>query len=115
MYAVVAGLGFYVMVVGHDWDTWIMLIGAVASGAALAWLLDGNLMARMGLLLALIAAGVLTGGNPALGWYSLGLFAVAMSVWLVDKYTRALGRVGHGLWHLCTAAALAVMFAASVP
>lgn len=120
MYAVVAGLAFYMMTAGHPLETWIMLVGAVLSGAALAWLLDGNLLARMGLLLALISVGVMTRGNATLGWYSLGFFALAMVVWLVDKKagtpehpkTGLLGRFGHGLWHLFTAVALATMFGA---
>lgn len=112
MYAVIAGVAFYMMVVGHSWDTWIMLIGATVSGVALAWLLDGNLMARMALLLALILVGVFTRGDVGLAWYSLGLFAVAMLVWIIDKKTKILGRIGHGVWHVCTAAALAVMFGA---
>ena len=112
MYAVVGGLGFYVMAAGHTWETWIMLVGAVLSGALLAWLLDGNLMARIGLLMALISVGVMTRGDATLGWYSLGFFALAMVVWLVDKKTGVLGRFGHGFWHLSTAVALAIMFAA---
>ena len=112
MYAVVGGLGFYVMAVGNAWETWIVLAGSVLSGVALAWLLDGHLLARMGLLMALISVGVMTRGNATLGWYSLGFFALAMIVWLVDKKTPVLGRFGHGLWHLFTAAALAIMFAA---
>jgi hypothetical protein len=115
MYAVMAGLTFYVVVVGHPSETWIMLAGAAASGIALAWLLDGNLMARMALLLALISVGVFTSGNATLGWYSLGLFVLAIIVWLIDKHTGVLGRVGHGLWHVFTAAAIAVMFAAIPP
>lgn len=112
MYAAVGGLGFYVMASGHHWETWIVLIGAALSGAFLAWLLDGNLMARMGLLMALISVGVMTRGTESLGWYSLGFFGLAMLVWIVDKYTSVLGRVGHGLWHVFTAVALAIMFAA---
>jgi predicted membrane channel-forming protein YqfA (hemolysin III family) len=112
MYAMVAGMGFYVMAAGHVSETWIVLAGTVVTGITLAWLLDGNLLARMGLLMALIAAGVLTKGNPTLGWYSLGFFAVAISIWLVDKYKPVLGRYGHGLWHLSTAIASAIMFVA---
>ena len=115
MYAVVAGLAFYVIVVGHPSETWLVLAGAALSGLVLAWFLDGNLMARMALLLALIAAGVLTRGNALYGWISLGFFFVAIVVWILDKRWGTLGRFGHGLWHLFTAAALAVMFAAVVP
>jgi hypothetical protein len=35
-----------------------------------------------------------------------------MLVWQLDKRTPVLGRVGHGLWHVFTAAAIAVMFGA---
>jgi predicted membrane channel-forming protein YqfA (hemolysin III family) len=120
MYAVVAGLAFYVIAAGHPLETWIMLVGAVLSGVALAWLLDGNLLARIGLLLALILVGVMTRGNPTLGLYSLGFLVLAMVVWLMDKKagtsrypkTGEFGRFGHGLWHLFTAVALAIMFGA---
>jgi hypothetical protein len=112
MYAVIGGLGFYVMAAGHALDTWIMLAGAVLSGVILAWFLDGHLLARMGLLMALISVGVLTKGNTELGWYSLGVFAVAITVWLIDKYSGVLSRFGHGLWHLFTSVAIAIMFIA---
>ncbi len=112
MYAVIGGLGFYVMAAGHTSDTWVMLVGAVLSGVFLAWFLDGHLLARMGLLMALVSVGVMTRGNAVLGWYSLGFFVLATAVWLVDMKTGVLGRFGHGIWHLFTSVALAIMFAA---
>ena len=74
-----------------------------------AFLFEGGLLT---LPMALIAAGVLTKGNETLGWYSLGSFALAMSIWLMDKYKSVFGRYGHGMWHLFTAIALALMFVA---
>jgi predicted membrane channel-forming protein YqfA (hemolysin III family) len=115
MYAVMGGLAFYVVVIGHPWEAWITLAGAALGGIALAWFLEGKVIARMALLLALISVGVFTSGNSTLGLYSLGLFVAAIIVWLTDKYTGVLGRVGHGLWHVLTAAGIAVMFAAIPP
>lgn len=112
MYAVMAGLTFYVLAAGHAYETEIVLVGIVLSGISLAWLLDGYLLARMALLLALISVGVMTGGDAALGWTGLGYFAGALVVWLVDKNTRILWRFGHGLWHVLTAVALGYMYLA---
>lgn len=115
MYAVIGGLGFYVVAAGHPQEMWFVLVGSAASGVVLAFILDGHLLARMGLLMALVSVGVLTRGHETYGWYSLGCFALAMTVWIVDKKTGVLGRFGHGLWHLFTAAALAIMFLAVRP
>lgn len=112
MYAVVAGLTFYVIVAGHAWEVWIVLAGSVMSGVVLAWLLDGFLLTRVGILMALITAGVMTSGDVTLGLYSLGFFALAMVIWIIDKNTTAFGRVGHGIWHVFTAVGLALMFVA---
>ena len=112
MYAVMAGLAFYVVCAGHAYETEIVLAGSLLSGILLAWFLDGYLLARMALLLALITVGVMTRGDAALGWTSLAYFAGALAVWLVDKYTGILGRFGHGLWHVLTAVALAYIFLA---
>lgn len=111
IYAVFGGLAFLLMAGGHGWATWIMLGGAAAAGLGLAWLLDGNLLARIALLLALISAAVLTGGDLLRGLLSLGFFALGFTAWLIDKHTGLLGRLGHGLWHVLTAVACAVMFA----
>jgi len=112
MYAVMAGLVFYVLAAGHAYETEIVLAGSVLSGVLLAWLLDGYLLARMALLLALVTVGVMTRGDAALGWQSLGYFTGALAVWLVDKYTGILGRFGHGMWHVLTAVALVYMYLA---
>ena len=113
MYAVVGGLAFYVVVAGSTAETWIVLIASAIFGVLLAWFLDGHLMARMALLMALVTAGVFTGsGDHTVGGYALGALAIAIIVWMIDKWTSLLGRVGHGLWHLFTAAGLALMFVA---
>jgi hypothetical protein len=112
MYAVMAGLTFYVITAKHPYETVIVLTGSILSGVILAWFLEGNLYARMGLLLAFITVGVMTHGNCALGWVSIGVFALAMVAWLVDKNTKVFGHIGHGIWHLFTAVALAIMFGA---
>ena len=112
MYAVIGGLALYMIVAGHSLETRIVLYGSILCAALLAWFLDGRLLVRIGLLVALIFVGVMTRGDVTLGYYSLGFFVLAMVVWSVDKNTTKLGRFGHGIWHLFTAVALAIMFAA---
>ena len=56
--------------------------------------------------------GVMIRGDAALGWQSLGFFAGALVVWLVDKNTGLLNRFGHDLWHVFTAVALVYMYLA---
>ncbi len=112
MYAVFAGLGIYAMVVGHSWETWIMLAAAATAAVLLTYFVHGNLIGRMGTLLAFTWAGVFTSGDVRLGLYSIGLFALAMTAWQLDKRSGLLGRFGHGIWHVFTAIAMAVLFAA---
>ena len=89
-------------------------MAAVGAAIAFAFVFPGNLMVRMGLLLALMSVRAFLLGAPLLAGVSFGLFAMAMGAWLVDKKTEALGRWGHGMWHLLTAAAIAIMFVALV-
>jgi hypothetical protein len=89
-----------------------MLGGAMAFALGFAMVLPGDLSARMGLLLALMSIRGFMLGRTLLSALSLGIFAVAFTAWVVDKRTTVLGRFGHLIWHLCTAAAIALMFAA---
>ena len=112
IYAVLGVLAFYLMVHCHKFETWFVLGGAILSGGVLAFILDRQLMERVGILLTLITAGVITKGNWGLCLISLGLFLLAFVIWKIDKKSRVLDRYGHGLWHIFTAAAFAVMFIA---
>jgi hypothetical protein len=110
MYAVFAALAFFAMAPGHDWIPYIMGGAALIAAIVFAFVYPGNLSLRMGLLLALVAVRSILLGTWWLGVVSLGAFALAMIAWQIDKHTTVLGRLGHGIWHLLTAVAIAAMF-----
>lgn len=115
MYAVFAALAFYAMAPEHPHIIWPTAIGSVAVGYLLRYEFPGNLNVRMGLLLGLMLVGALFRGDTGLGLWSIGLFAAAMLVWIMDKRRILWRHWGHGLWHVLTAAAIAVMFLALTP
>ncbi|MBE0593404.1 MAG: hypothetical protein IH616_13490 [Gemmatimonadales bacterium] len=110
MYAVFAALAFYAMAPEHRVIPYVMAVAALAAAITFAFLFPGNLSLRMGLLLSLMAVRAVLLGSWVLGVVSLAVFAVAMGSWLVDRNTNWLGRLGHGLWHVLTAIAIAAMF-----
>jgi predicted membrane channel-forming protein YqfA (hemolysin III family) len=112
MYAVFGSLAIYCVAPPHPALPYVMLGGAIAFALGFAMVLPGDLSARMGLLLALMSIRGFMLGRTLLSALSLGIFAVAFTAWVVDKRTTVLGRFGHLIWHLCTAAAIALMFAA---
>jgi predicted membrane channel-forming protein YqfA (hemolysin III family) len=114
MYAVFGSLAIYCVAPPHPAMPWVMLGGAAAFAIGFAVVRPGDLDARMGLLLALVSIRGFLLGRTALSGLSLGLFALAYLAWNVDCRTTILSRFGHALWHLLTAAALALMFAAVV-
>lgn len=115
MYGVFATLAFYAMAPEHPQIVWPVLIGGVASAWLLRFEFPGNINVRMGLLLSLMLVGALLRGHTWLGVWSIGLFAVAFAIWNMDKKKILWGRFGHGIWHVLTAAAIAVMFLALTP
>ena len=110
MYAVFAALAFYAMAPEHAVMPWIMGGAALAAAVTFAFMFPGNLSLRMGLLLSLVAVRAILLGRWELGAVSLVVFAVAFATWIVDKNTLWLGRLGHGVWHVLTATAIAAMF-----
>jgi hypothetical protein len=115
MYAVFGSLTIYCVAPAHPAMPYVMLGGAAVFAIGFALVAPGDLNARMGLLLALMAIRGFLLSHTLLSAVSLGLFAVAFTAWLLDQRTTVLSRFGHAIWHVFTAAAIAVMFAAVSP
>jgi Ceramidase len=112
MYAVFGSLAIYCVAPSHPATPYVMLGGAAAFAIGFALVVPGDLNARMGLLLVLMSIRGFLLGRTLLSGLSLGLFAVAFGTWLLDQRTTVLSRFGHAIWHVFTAAAIGVMFAA---
>lgn len=112
MYAVFGALAIYCVAPTHPAMPWVMLAGAAACAIGFAVVTPGDLSARMGMLLGLASIRGFLLGRPGLSGLALGLFAIAFAAWQLDKRTTLLSRFGHAIWHLFTAAAIAVMYAA---
>ena|SRR5881394_942094 len=112
MYAVFGSLAIYCVMPPHPLAPYVMAGGAAAFAIGFAFVAPGDLNARMGLLLGLVSIRGFLLGRTHLTLVSLGLFVVAFIVWYIDQRSTVLNRFGHAIWHVCTAAAVAVMFAA---
>lgn len=112
MYAVFGALALYSIAPDHSAIPYVMLCGALVLAVGFAFVSPGDLNARTGLLLALMSVRGFLLGTPRLAGISLSIFALAFAVWIIDKKTTVLSRFGHAIWHVCTAAAIAIMFAA---
>jgi predicted membrane channel-forming protein YqfA (hemolysin III family) len=112
MYAVFGALAIYCVSPPHPALPYVMLTGAILFAVGFAIVLPGDINARMGLLLALMSIRGFLLGRTLLSALSLGIFALAFAAWLLDKRTTVLSRFGHALWHVLTAAAIGLMFAA---
>ena len=109
MYAVFTALAIHAMApVPAAW------IPMAVGSAAIAWFFryrfEMNLHAVMGLLLGLTAIGAFFRGSTLLAGISMATFLTAFAIWTLGKRRIAGGRWGHGLWHLLTAAAIALMY-----
>jgi hypothetical protein len=114
MYAVFGALVIYCVAPTHPAVPYVMLGGAAGSAIGFALVDPGDLNARMGLLLGLASIRGFLLGSVLLSGLSLGCFAIAFTAWQIDKRTTLLSRFGHAIWHLLTATAVALMFAAVV-
>ena len=114
MYAVFGALAIYCVAPPHPAAPYIMLGGAAGFAIGFALVAPGDLSARMGLLLGLMAIRGFLLGRTLLSALSLGIFAVAFGAWLLDKHSTVLSRFGHAIWHVLTAAAIGLMFSAVV-
>ena len=115
MYAVFAALAFYAMAPLDPWIIVPMLIGSAAAAYFLRYEFQGNVAVRMGIFLSLVLVGAIFRGDAWLGVVGIVVFAVAFGIWTMGKQRVFWGRWGHGLWHLLTAAAIALMFVALTP
>jgi predicted membrane channel-forming protein YqfA (hemolysin III family) len=112
IYAVFGSLAIYCVAPAHPAAPYIMLVGAAVFAIGFALVDPGDLNARMGLLLGLVSIRGFLLGRTLLSAVSLGFFLVAFAVWFLDLRTTVLWRFGHAIWHVCTAAAIVVMFGA---
>lgn len=112
MYAVFGSLAIYCVAPADPAMPYVMLAGAAAFAIGFAFVAPGDLNARMGLLLALLSIRGFLIGRILLSGLSLGFFALAFAAWQLDKRTTLLSRFGHAIWHLFTAIAIVLMFAA---
>lgn len=112
MYAVFAALALYAIAPNHHAISYVMAGGALVAAVGFAFFMPGELSIRMGLLLAVVSVRAFLLGRPVIAGVSLGVFALAEVCWQLDKRTTVLGRFGHAIWHLATAAAISIMFMA---
>lgn len=81
---------------------------AVAAGGG-AWALRYRFRPNLNLMMGVFLVVGLAIRWDLAGLVALGLFALAMVAWQIDRRTAWLGVWGHGIWHVLTAAAFAVM------
>lgn len=112
MHGVFGALAIYCVMPPHPLGVYVMLGGVALFAIGFALVAPGDLNMRMGLLLVLVSIRGFLLGRTTLSLIALGLFGVAFLAWYVDQRSTVLNRFGHAIWHLCTAAAIAVMFAA---
>lgn len=114
MYGVFAALTIHTM--APEEAVWIPM--AVGSGLA-AWIFryqfKAHLHSMMGLFLALTAVGAFYRGSVLLAGIAIGCFVLGFLIWNLGRRRIFGGRWAHGLWHLLTAAAMALMFMSMIP
>lgn len=111
MYCVFGAMAIYALAPDHPWIGPVMLGGMTVG--ALTLNRPGDLNERMGILLTLISLRGFLLGHAWLALASLTIFAVAYLAWNLDhRDPPPTGRYGHAIWHVCTAAAIALMFVA---
>jgi len=110
MYAVIGALAILSVAPQHSAIGYVMAGGALAMAIGFAFVFPGDLNSRMGLLVGLMSIRAFLLGSALLGGVGLGVFIAAFISWNIDKRTKILGRAGHAIWHMCTAAAIALMF-----
>lgn len=84
------------------------LLTAVAAGGG-AWALRYRFQPNLNLMMGVLLVVGLAIRSDVVGLVALGLFALGMVAWQIDRQTAWLGVWGHGVWHVLTAAAFAVM------
>lgn len=114
MYGVFAALTIHTMAPGEA--VWIpMAVGAGLAAWVFRYQFKANLHSMMGLFLALTAVGAFYRGSILVAGISIACFAVAFLIWTLGRRRIFGGRWGHGLWHVLTATAIALMFMSMIP
>lgn len=122
IYALFSALAVYAasrhLVMGSALTALIMFVIAILSGYLLRYKFQGNMSLKVGIFIVIIYALeiwiMLKNNNMQILGYliaSFALFALAYLVWNLDKARKfPFKRWGHGLWHIFTAAAAAILF-----
>jgi len=113
MYAVFSALLLHALAPGHQLVTLLTVPVAAATAWGYAYKLNGiGLNAQMGLFLGASMIPPLVHGQAPLALAGFGLFLLAYGIWWLDKkHSRIVGLWGHAIWHVLTAAAIALIYA----
>jgi len=115
MYVTFGALATHALAPAHPATAWLMALSGSLLAVLFVYVLPPvKLEVQMGMLLYFTALPAILTGASALAWTSLGLFVLGYLAWHLDR-ARApfIGLWGHALWHLLTAAAIALMYLAS--
>jgi hypothetical protein len=116
MHLVFAGLAICGVAPYHPATPWLMVAVSLAAGWAFAVRRYVDLDACMAIYLGLAIISVALRSDGVALSYSLTAFAIAYGCWVLDhRAERPFGRWGHAIWHLLTALAIALLFAAVYP
>jgi hypothetical protein len=122
IYAVFSALGAYALCkflsLGETWIAFFMFAVAVLLGYSWKYKYKGDMRVKIGILLLVIyffVILIMRKNNMSLvdGYLiaSAALFLLAFCAWNLDKWrVFPVKRWGHGLWHVLTAAAIAILF-----
>ncbi|MGD9525041.1 MAG: hypothetical protein AB7P61_07600 [Gemmatimonadales bacterium] len=114
MYLTFGALAVHASAPRHPVTPWLMLVTGVALAVLLSYVIPRvSLDLQMGMLLwfSMIPAVLL--GSASLALLSFGVFLAAYLCWQLDKHRALLRLWGHALWHILTAAAIAMMYLAA--
>ena len=114
MYAVFGALGIYPSVVQHELAWAAMALTGVLFAVLMVYVIVGvSLDLQMGVLLYFVVVPAFLLGDHVLAGVSMGLFLLGYWCWHADLARRKyVGLWGHALWHIFTAAAIPVVYAA---
>jgi MFS family permease len=113
MHMVFAGLAICGVAPATWWAPWLMLAGGALAGYLLCVRSYVSLTGSMAAYLVVAIVSAIVRSNGVALSYSLTAFAIAYGCWHLDHRTeRPFGVWGHAVWHIITALAIALLFAA---
>ena len=117
MYAVFGALGAHASVAEHPLAWLAMAVTGTLFAVLMVFVVANvSLDLQMGVLLYFTAVPAFMFGDRAMAAEAMGLFIVGFLCWHADRARLSfIGLWGHALWHLFTAAAIALMYLARVP